>query len=123
MTSEGLDGAAAIVQVCNKLRLQLSEVFGVIGFRTLLHRSLAITRTETKCFENVSLDPTGVLLGLTEVDSHEQRALTKDAGVLLITNLLMLLEIFIGEGLAHTLLEESWPAAKSKNVGSKTQSQ
>jgi hypothetical protein len=122
LASEKEDGTVAIAHVCNKFRLQLSELFGVVGFRTLLHRSLVLTRTETNCFENVSLDYNGALLGLAEAGSQEQEALMRDGGVVLITNLLMLLEIFVGEAVTQILLDETWPNTIPRPVTSKTKS-
>jgi hypothetical protein len=122
LASEKADGTAAIAQVCNKFRIQLSELFGVVGFRTLLHRSLALTRTETNCFENVSLDHSGAFLGLAEADSQEEKAHMKDGGVLLITNLLMLLEIFVGEAVTQILVNETWPSTNPRPVTSRTKS-
>jgi hypothetical protein len=122
LASEKADGTDAIAQVCNKFRIQLSELFGVVGFRTLLHRSLALTKTETSCFEHVSLDHNGALLGLAEADSQEKKALIRDGGVLLITNLLMLLEVFVGEAVTQILLNETWPGINPRPVTSRTKS-
>jgi len=118
-TSEKAVGPVAIVEVCAKLRRRLSPVVGVVGFRSLLHRSLMITKTKADCFEKVSIGSDGLLLGLGDSEAPGNMTPIRDGGVILISNLLMLLDIFVGEALMISLLNEIWPVSRLKSAPSR----
>jgi hypothetical protein len=119
LASERPSGPLAVVQVCSRLRLQLSPVVGVVGFRTLLHRSLTLSKSKVDGFDKVTVSSEGMLLGLGDFEGLGRHTLTSEGGVILISNLLMLLEIFIGEALTRGLLNEIWPVFRPKSASDK----
>jgi hypothetical protein len=102
-TTGGLSNAktpAALI-VCEKLRRPLSSLAGTAGFRSLLGRALTLAKRETSVLETVQVKEDGSLEGLNGD--------AKQAGDVLITHLLGLLETFIGEPLTLRLLNDVWP--------------
>ncbi len=103
--SDGPLGAA--VRACEKLRVPLVKLLGVIGFRSLMSRALIRARAEVPSLEAVPLRPDGSLEGL------EGAGRTQDAesGVAVLGQLLEMLVIFINEPLTLHLVRDAWPDA------------
>lgn len=57
-------GGSEAVRVCEKLRLPLSKLVGVAGFRSLLSRALAIAKAEVPLLIAVQVRADGSLEGL-----------------------------------------------------------
>jgi hypothetical protein len=108
----------ATLRVYEKLRQGLGEFAGVAGFQALASRALALARTEAPSLNAVRVTEDGSLQGLGEIehqfDIDKVRAgefPAGEGGVILITRLLGLLLIFLGEALTISLLRATWPGA------------
>jgi len=99
----------ALGAVCDKLRHQLGTLVGVVGFRTLLHRSLVIAQKKSDRLGKLSIDENGMLDGIDELVAQSTEAQIREASATLVGQLLILLETFIGNTLTRQLLEEIWP--------------
>jgi hypothetical protein len=102
--SSGTNNCPAF-RASEKLRHSLSTLTGVHGYRTLLVRAVTLAKRETGSLSTVQVKPDGSLEGLGDL-SNDQAA---DAGLTLITQLLELLETFVGGSLTRTLAHDVWP--------------
>ncbi len=94
-TSEPMEFAA--FRVCEALRRPLCDLAGVAGFRSLLSRALMLARAEAPSLSAVQVAPDGSLQGLDELRSQMDKDQARQAGFILIAQLLGLLLFFIGE--------------------------
>jgi hypothetical protein len=104
-SSDGPLGAA--LQACETLRGPLVKFVGAAGFRSLLSRALAIAKAEIPSLGAVQVRPDGSLEGLEGVEQNQDA----DAGAVVVTQLLGLLVMFIGEPLMIRLVQDAWPDA------------
>ena len=101
MTSEPTEFAA--FGVCERLRQPLITLAGVAGFRSLLSRALTLARAEAPSLSALQVAADGALQGLdglrpqVDVDARE-------AGIILITQLLGLLVRVVGEAMTLQLV-------------------
>jgi hypothetical protein len=97
------------VAVCERLRVPLTKLAGAAGFSSLLSRALVLARRKAFSLEGLRVEADGALAGFDEVspDLHAAR----NGGVILISELLSLLILFIGEPLTLGLVREAWPDA------------
>ena len=113
---------SATLRVYEKLRMGLVEFAGVAGFQALATRALALARSETPSLSSVRISADGTLHGLGDstdkfenpIDRYKNQAAegaVSEAGVLLISRLLGLLHIFLGEALTLSLRRVTWPGA------------
>jgi hypothetical protein len=102
------EGSAAFA-VCEKLRLALSTLAGVAGFRSLLSRALALASDEIRWLKSVHVRADGSLEGFDAAGLSD--AELAEGEVVLVTQLIGLLVTFIGATLALHLLQEAWPEA------------
>ena len=102
---------SAAFRVCAKLRRPLITLAGVAGFRSLLSRALMLARAEAPRLSAVEVAADGSLKGLNELEAHIDKEQARDAGAILIAQLLGLLLTFIGEGLTLRLVQDVWPEA------------
>src|SRR6202161_1275065 len=100
--SEPLESAA--FRVCAKLRQPLTTLAGVVGFRSLLSRALTLARTEAPSLSAVQVAADGSLQGLDELEPQIDKDQAREAGVILIAQLIGLLLFFVGEGLTLRLV-------------------
>ena len=102
-------------RVCDRLRVPLSKLAGVAGFRSLLTRALAMAKVEIPSLNGVHARPDGSLGGFEA--GFEGGA---EAEVAVVAHLLGLLVTFIGEPLTLGLVRDAWPDAPSTefNAGS-----
>jgi len=106
-SSEPTESAA--FRVCEKLRVPLSALAGVAGFRSLLSRALALARAEAPSLSAVEVGADGSLKGLDELGPQKDKDMSGEGGALLIAQLLGLLLTFIGEGITLRLVQNVWP--------------
>ena len=106
------------LRVYEKLRQGLGEFAGVAGFQSLASRALALARVEAPSLSAARISAAGALEGLGEIehqiDTDRDRAAECAAGgggIILISRLLGLLLIFLGEALTLSLLRVTWPGA------------
>lgn len=116
--STGANGSAAFC-VCDKLRLPLSQLAGVAGFRSLLSRALAIAQEEAQWLKAVHVKADGSLEALPEAEAQLSENEIARGEVILIAQLIGLLVMFIGEALTLRIVQEVWPEAAFKDMNSK----
>jgi hypothetical protein len=116
--SEPVDSTT--LRVYGKLRRSLGELAGTAGFQSLAFRALTLARTEVPSLNTLQIAADGNLEGITAIDSAI--SVEKDRGhhdgVILISHLLELLLIFLGEALTMNLLRDLWPDAALNNRNS-----
>ncbi len=99
------------MRVCEKLRLPLSKLAGVAGFRSLLSRALALAKAEVPSLVAVHVGADGSLAGLDGPGHDQDAGAGGRAGVVVVAQLLGLLVTFIGEPLTLRLVRDAWPNA------------
>ena len=110
------------LRVYERLRQGLGEFAGVAGFQSLASRALALARMEAPSLSAARISADGSLQGLgqgmdefeSQINNDKDRAAeyaAGEGGIILITRLLGLLLIFLGEALTLSLLRATWPAA------------
>jgi hypothetical protein len=96
----------ATVRVYEKLRRQLASPVGVDGFHALASRALALAREESPSLSAVRIAANGRLHGLGEIESQTVADEDRNAGVILIAQLLGLFLTFLGEATTLRLIED-----------------
>jgi hypothetical protein len=115
--SEGSDtsgpAGSAILRVYEKLRRRLGELAGVTGFQSLAARALTLAKSEDPSLGSVRVAPDGNLEGISTIESaiNAEKDRNHSGGVALISRLLGLLLIFLGEALTMNLIRDVWPDA------------
>jgi hypothetical protein len=99
------------VRVCEKLRLPLSKLAGVAGFRSLMSRAMAMAKNEVPSLAAVHVGADGSLEGLDPPVHDQDTGAGGHAGVVVVAQLLGLLVTFIGEPLTLRLVRDAWPNA------------
>ena len=94
----------AAVRVCETLRQPLSALAGVAGYRSLLSRALTLARAEAPSLSTVQVAADGSLEGLDQLEPQIDKDQAREAGVILIAQLIGLLLFFMGEGLTLRLV-------------------
>ena len=101
-----------VLLVYDKLRGKLCQLAGVAGFHSLASRALTLARSEVPSLMDVRVAADGKLEGMNALEhgiSVEDRL--HEGGVVLISRLLGLLLIFLGEALTMNLVRDMWPDA------------
>ena len=101
-TSEPAEFAA--LGVCERLRQPLITLAGVAGFRSLLSRALTLARAEAPSLIAVQVAADGSLQGLNELRPQVDEDQAREAGIILITQLLGLLVRVVGEAVTLQLV-------------------
>jgi hypothetical protein len=101
-TSEPKEFAA--FRVCETLRQPLCALAGVAGCRSLLSRALTLARAEAPSLSAVQVAADGSLQGLDELRPQVDADQAREAGIILITQLLGLLVRVVGEGMTLQLV-------------------
>ena len=102
---------SAAFRVCAKLRRPLITLAGVAGFRSLLSRALTLAKAEAPSLSAVQIAADGSLKDLDALEPQTDKEQARDAGAILIAQLIGLLLTFIGEGLTLRLVQDVWPEA------------
>ena len=90
--------------VCERLRQPLITLAGVAGFRSLLSRALTLARAEAPSLSVVQVAADGSLQGLADFRSQVDGDQAREAGIILITELLGLLVRVVGEAMTLQLV-------------------
>ena len=107
-TSEPAEFAA--FGVCERLRQPLITLAGVAGFRSLLSRALTLARAEAPSLNAVQVAADGSLQGIEELRPQVDADQAREAGIILITQLLGLLVRVVGEDTTlHLVTSEILP--------------
>jgi hypothetical protein len=101
-TSESTEFAA--FGVCERLRQPLITLAGVAGFRSLLSRALTLAKAEAPSLSAVQVAADGSLQGLDELRPQVDADQAREAGIILITQLLGLLVRAVGEAITLQLV-------------------
>jgi hypothetical protein len=99
----------AAFNVCEKLRPHLATFTGIVGFRALLLRALALAGAEAHGLRALSVKTDGRLEGLDDFKTQVGQDAFSEGAVALLAQLLGLLVAFIGETLTLHLMSEVWP--------------
>ena len=99
----------AAFRVCGRLRQPLITLAGVAGFRSLLSRALTLARAEAPSLSAVQVAADGSLQGLEELRPQVDADQAREAGIILITQLLGLLVRVVGEAITLQLTSEILP--------------
>jgi len=91
-------------RVCETLRQPLSAIAGVAGFRSLLSRALTLAKAEAPSLCVVQVAADGSLQGLDDLEPQIDKYQAREAGVILVAQLIGLLLFFMGEGLTLRLV-------------------
>lgn len=110
-TSEPVESTT--LRVYQKLRQSLGELAGSAGFHALASRALMLARSEAPSLGAVQVGADGNLEGMSAIEPSikVEQDRVHEGGVILISRLLGLLFIFLGEALTLSLLREAWPGA------------
>jgi hypothetical protein len=90
--------------VCERLRQPLISLTGVAGFRSLLSRALTLARAEAPSLSAVQVAADGSLQWLDELRPQVDADQAREAGIILITQLLGLLVRVVGEAVTLQLV-------------------
>lgn len=101
-----LQTGTAAVRVYERLRRQLGAPVGVDGFHALASRALALAKSEFPRLSTVQVTANGDLVGLGEVESQPNTDEDREAGIILIAQLLGLFLAFLGEATTLRLIED-----------------
>jgi hypothetical protein len=101
-TSEPTEFAA--FRVCETLRQPLCALAGVAGCRSLLSRALTLARAEAPSLAAVRIAADGSLQGLDELRPQVDADQAREAGIILVTQLLGLLIRVVGEAVTLQLV-------------------
>ena len=101
------------LRVYQKLRQSLGELAGSAGFHSLASRALTLARSEVPSLSAVKVGADGNLEGMSAIEPSikVEQDQVNEGGVILISRLLGLLFIFLGEALTLSLLRDVWPGA------------
>jgi len=110
-TSEPVESTT--LRVYQKLRQSLGELAGSAGFHALASRALTLARSEVPSLSAVQVGTDGNLEGMSALEPSikVEQDRVHEGGVILISRLLGLLFIFLGEALTLSLLRDAWPGA------------
>ncbi|MEO8098147.1 MAG: hypothetical protein ABI811_10635 [Acidobacteriota bacterium] len=115
-TAGSQENEQAILRVSEKFRRLLITLIGLMGYRTLLARTLTLARVQAPTLSAITVSADGSLEGFVSEHSsgngprnQARQDPSDDAAVTLIAQLLGLLAVFIGEGLTLHLVLTAWP--------------
>src|ERR1039458_2207510 len=94
----------AAFRVCETLRQPLCALAGVAGCRSLLSRALMLARAEAPSLSVVQVAADGSIQGLDELRPQVDADQAREAGIILITQLLGLLVRVVGEAVTLQLV-------------------
>jgi hypothetical protein len=104
---------STILRVYEKLRGNLCLLAGAAGFYSLASRALTLARSEAPSLSAVQVAADGNLQGMSAIEpsTNVKTEGVYEGGVMLISRLLGLLLIFLGEALTMNLVRDAWPDA------------
>jgi hypothetical protein len=101
------------LRVYQKLRQSLGELAGTAGFHSLASRALTLAKSEVSSLSAVQVGADGSLEGMSAIEPSikVEQDWVHEGGLILISRLLGLLVVFLGEALTLSLLRDAWPGA------------
>ena len=97
------------LSVFTNVRTYLSRIVGVAGFQALLARALALATAEMAWLETVRVQDDATLMGFTEAAQRQPAKAVTAGSIALLSQLIGLLVIFIGDTLTLRLVQDIWP--------------
>jgi len=110
--------AQASVRVCEKLRMPLSTLAGIDGYKALLSRALTLAKAEVPSLGLLKVREDGSLEVLDPVGSERDMDEIQKGDTALVAQLLELLATFIGVDLTMQLVRDVWPDAPYDGIDS-----
>jgi hypothetical protein len=101
----------AAFRICEKLRVPLITFAGAGGFHSLLSRARSLAEARSPWLRNVEIKSDGALSYSPQAQAELDSAAAAKAGAELVTQLLELLETFIGSALTRRVVFDVWPTA------------
>ncbi|MBC7809221.1 MAG: hypothetical protein H7145_24060 [Akkermansiaceae bacterium] len=108
-TLSGLVPLFVLPPAFETLRLSLSKTIGAIEFQMLLSRALVLAKREIPWLQAVRVRKDSSLEGLVEAGQLQTKDMATQGCVILLSHVLTLLMIFVGEGLTLTLVRDALP--------------
>ncbi len=108
----------AVFRVCERLRISVTAMSGVSGFRALISRALTLSDREVPWLKTVRASADGSLEGIDEIKERLPQEEIFHGGLVLVAELIGLMVGFIGENLTVQLVREVWPDASLDNCES-----
>lgn len=99
------------VRACEKLRVPLTRLAGVMGFSSLLSRALALATRQAPTLKRLRVEADGSLVEVNEIRRELDAEEARHGSAVLVAELLRLLITLIGEPLTLSLVREAWPDA------------
>ncbi|MEO5761442.1 MAG: hypothetical protein ABIR28_03935 [Vicinamibacteria bacterium] len=107
----GAAGQGAAFGAVEKLRVPLSKLIGPAGFSALLTRAIALGGKDVPWLLSLQVNADGSLEGL---EAYPNGGAVARGEVVVMNQLVLLLETFIGPELALGLLRDAWPTMDPK---------
>ncbi|MDZ4802030.1 MAG: hypothetical protein SGI92_28065 [Bryobacteraceae bacterium] len=104
----------AAARVCEAVRRPLCVLAGTAGFRALLSRALSLAKAKAPGLNMVRISPDGSVEGFSDLALSDD----PEAGLVLISELLELMAVLIGQDLTLTILDGVWPDFRNFRAGS-----
>lgn len=124
------DDAEDILQAAElalvELGTHLSGLVGEDGYRALVARAVHLAASEFPCLNRIrpALSPPGRLVGLPGPNSPRTTATeARNAAVAVLTELLWLLDEFIGRDLTRGVVQLVWPSFEESGISRHAESQ
>jgi hypothetical protein len=115
VSNDSDSGSRAAFRVCEKLRQPLCTFAGIAGFRSLLSRALVLAKVEAPLLGGVVIKADGTLHYSAGMEAQLATDEAAEAGAALASQLLGLLNTFIGEALTLRLVHDVWPKMAFKD--------
>ena len=96
-------------RACEKLRGPLSKLVGGAGFHSLLSRALTLAEAKAPCLRSFKVEPDGSLAAAPDANAQIDARAVAEGEIVLVSQLLGLLETFIGPALTLQVLRGIWP--------------
>ena len=109
------------VRVIEELRMHLSKLMGVDGFRSLLSRALTLAKAGGPSLNMVHVRADGSLEGFDGIEQSQEAGAAGQAGIILVAHLLELLVTFIGAPLTLRLVRDKWPDSSMDGADLRTE--
>ncbi len=110
------DDFGPIIAVFESIRHSISKVSGSGGYHSLLRRALDMAKVKAPSLEMIRIGEKSVLEMNDGISTDYKQLTNEKAGLVLLTQFLGLLALFIGESMAFSLVEESWTSSTSERV-------
>ncbi len=108
--SEDAAGTAnAVLNTLEKIRSYLSKMLGIAAFQALLARALVLATAEMAWLETVRVQDDSALKGFSEAAERQPAKAVATGSTALLSQLIGLLVIFIGDNLTLRLVQDIWP--------------